>query len=849
MKARYFLLAALALTLAACEKETEQQKDFSFGFNVRNEDYAEELVLKGVGEAQIIDVENLPSWIPGVMLKDESVNGDPVAVIGVKGDINLEDTREARIVLKMSNGASVKLTLKQWPILKGGTNEVYKSENAAFEEDWSSAQMITLVTSFEYINGKPTKTTLEVPLPWAWDKSPECYLPKGDGRDKTMEVYKMIENKGDWSLVFNLTGIQNLPGRNYFGLYNRYTGVLRIFFYLTKDQVPLNDANDHLWSFSLNAALAEHLSSQFTIPRLEEVKTPILSRLAMPYLTSPTTDKYNPLSGQTSNVLAVGWWAFDVGMAAYRSHAFFSETPLNAANIQLCTYSEEHILMNSVIQGNLGGELKGSLNLDLLRPTKANLGASIGASVMGGFGTVFSNTYWLNEVCGKRAGGNVQNDQQAQNAQINNGGGGGGGGAEPGANNAAPRFVQTKGIIAGLCSILIGTALSVGAKYVANIGSETVTDENFGALNANLNLDLNAVMTTQGTIGAPTPNAVPPVALSMEYFREKNADDSYTCLGEGVWNLEKYPVIYVVKDAYWYDNKFSVISMQKEFPVGESGKYNSDVYSYYMGATKGSRPGLRLITFMDPTSVGGVAFNPKLFNDQFTDLGVYLSYGVYPGSKPGYTDGFRRDAGLDYPHSWRLHLIQDEKGKYLLDSLHLVRKVHTDELFKWAGVPAGTEEVAGIRLSSQKMRADHPALERRFCGASVYYCNPYADEFIVDEVQYVYDPQVFLPFDEVAHRLYDPVVPDFVVTATVNAYGKDEKDKDVCLLTNTLRFLPKIELISYKDVPRIYNEMTTRQGQMSGPDPSITYFKEMKDQVAHVGAIVEALKELTPPKQ
>ena len=840
MKAtRYILFVAVALALAACSKEAEEQKDFSFSLNVRNDDCSEEIVLKGVGDAKIEDVTNLPAWVPGVMLKEEGFHGDPVAIVGVKSDPDLEENRTARISVTMSNGASVTIELTQWPIIKGGTNEVYTSKNAAFEADWSKADFITLVTSFEYVNGKPSETTQRVPLPWDWDHSPICYLPKGEGSDATMEVYKMIDNKADWSLVFNLTGIQNLPGRHYFGLYNRYTGILRIFYYLTNDLIPTNNASDHLWSFSLNSVLAEHLATQFAIPRQEQAVDAFRARAAMPYLTSPNTDVYNPLSGQTSSVLAEGWWAFDVNMSAYRKHIFFDERPLSAASIQLCTYNEQNVILNSVIQGNLGGSLSGSVNLDLLRPSSVSWGWTLASQIVGTLGSTMTNTYWLNEVCNGKRQPRQNIDVRENNAEHN---------AGEGNENLAPNQVrETKSIIGACASILVGSAISICAKWIESWGSEKVKDEKFGELNASMNLDMNAVMATSGTIGSSTPNKVPPVTMSMDYLKKENPDKSRTGLGDGVWNLEYHPVVYVVKDAYWYENKFTVLSTQKEYQVGESGKYVSDVYSYYLGATRGSRPGLRLITFFDPTSIGGVAFNPELFDDNFETLKVYLSYGIYPGSTPGYTDAFRRDLGLDYQHSWNLDIRKNNKGEYIIDSLKMVRRVHTDEIFKWAGTPEGTEGAIGVRLSSQQLRADHAKLERRYCGQSVFYSNPYATEFIVDQVQYVYDPQVFLPFEDVTNRLYDPQVPDFVVTATVNAYGKDKKDGgQSSLLTNTMRFLPKIELISYKDVPKVYNKILANKETMTGPENTI--FVETEVQVQHIGAIVEALKDLDKKK-
>lgn len=77
-------------------------------------------------------------------------------------------------------------------------------------------------------------------------------------------------NPKDWTLVFNLTGIDQKPGEHFFGLYNSYTGVLRVFYYLTEDRIPASDSNDHMWTMGLSKDLLEHVIFQFAIPYEEE---------------------------------------------------------------------------------------------------------------------------------------------------------------------------------------------------------------------------------------------------------------------------------------------------------------------------------------------------------------------------------------------------------------------------------------------------------------------------------------------------------------------------------------------------------------------------------------------------
>ena len=130
----------------------------------------------------------------------------------------------------------------------------YASENQRFEEDWASMKEISLVTKHYFENEKEITESIKVPLPWAWDQGPQQWLPRYTARN-------MAEIDGkDWEMAFNLTGIKEKPGEHYFGLYNRHTGILRIFYYLTEDRVPSHDGNDHMWNLGMTKDLIERRS-------------------------------------------------------------------------------------------------------------------------------------------------------------------------------------------------------------------------------------------------------------------------------------------------------------------------------------------------------------------------------------------------------------------------------------------------------------------------------------------------------------------------------------------------------------------------------------------------------------
>ena len=307
----------------------------------------------------------------------------------------------------------------------------------------------------------------------------------------------------------------------------------------------------------------------------------IRKEAAKPVLVTPTTDSYNPLLSSGKTVPAVGWWAFDVNLAALRDHDFFQQTLHSSAiDINLCTYAKENVLLNSVLQGSINGHMQGKMNLDLIAPTSTSGWAKIVSPLLSTGSQIALNTYVIKEGFIKSTG-NQNNNQVYHNEQpiIPPVGGEGGGGALPAV--ARPQSVAVGAIV----SVAIGAVMSLAAKYIDSFAKQKVVDQDFGALTANMSLDLNAVMTTAGTIGGPTTNKVPPASMTMDYIKKTNQDGTPTCLGDGIWNLNNHPVIYVVKDAYWSENNFNSFGARKEFPLGDT-----DVYSYDLAATKGSRP-------------------------------------------------------------------------------------------------------------------------------------------------------------------------------------------------------------------------------------------------------------------
>ena len=784
MKARYIFLfaAAAAAFLSACEKEPAVVTDdntYSFRLSVLNSDYTETIALGGVGACQVAAKNNLPSWVRDVYLTGETdEKGRPLLGIDVLGDQAMEEKREAAVRLDMTNGSTVALSIVQWPSFTDGVNgPALESGNTAFERKWYEAQEIDLVLSSTFVNGRPYVETERVPLPWASKLLPQQHLPRET-------LVSMMAMKEDWSLVFNLTGIESRPGYHYFGLYNKYTGKLRVFYYLTEDRMPDSDANDHMWIAELDPSLAEHGNSQFALPYNVDPSADF-KKTAGVVMTSATTDSW--YKGSAGKVIpSIGWWAFDIDMAVMRKHSFFGKPVDQALKISMMLFNQDNVWLDSILEGGLEGKLSGKINLDALQKTfkstsqdKVALGFADG---LGSISSLFMNPYFMQTIA----------------SGVNAG---------------------------GAWGVVIGAGIGMAGKLVSSLaGSDTnvpKTDEDFGKIDCDVTLDLKATMSTTGTISGERSNKVPNVEMSLGYIREKDAEDALTRIGEGIWNILKHPVVYVVKDAYWYERHSNIFSRSTAFNLNEdSGK---PVYSYYI-AKDATTPGMRLISFIDPTSLDGIEINTNLF-DGIKSATVTISYGVFPGSNPGYTNAFRKLAGLGELPYW--HLSTDEKFETLNNPKFKMFKYKRDNpIFVPMKVEDVYADVVANRLSSQLINGN---IERRYYGQSAYYTKSQATASEVDNVQYVADPEIFVPFDTQKECLYDPIVPDFVVTVQLALTDLEGNG-----YLSTLRFVPDIKLISYKDVPDKAKTIKGNKDKMKAPSGVKVTYSNMDDLVKRV---------------
>ena len=780
MKRTIWIIGALLPLFLACEHSDQEQdtRELSYTLEVANENYTAPTVLDGLGDVQITRISGQPDWVTSISRQEELYEGKLVLDVTVESEKNMRRNRSADIVLSMSSGATATLSLTQRPGLfsTGFQSGESASLNKDFEEDWSSQLTIKLIKSVVYINDVPEVKHEEVALPWNGNAAGV------KNHFAEAELRKMMLNKYDWALAFNTTGIPDASGvnLNYFGLFNRYTHVLRVFYYWPQELLPPSGANDHMWHVTFTGKTAEYHPTSFAVPYNHTLEGSAASRFqqyANTYYTTPLTDDM-AVGGEALVVPAAGWWAFDMDMSAMRQQSFFDGyNEYNRMTIGMDLFDMQNLVLKSYMDGvGIGGDFNGNMNLEGLVAASADAAGKIVPGILGPAGNMAQNTYLLQ--C------------------INEGT----------AFGKGAIITSALGTLACIVGNLVG-ALSDDAPDDA----ETIRSE-LGNIDASLNLHMSGTINTEGVIKSQRSHGVPSVSVPLSFMGKIRGNKNFQ-MGRGIWNIENNPVVYVVKDAFWSNKAVLSYFTRKQQSWYRAG---SDVAEYEIYSSPTSL-GLRLISFFDPTSIGDVILNEDVFGT-ISDISVGASYGVYPCGVAGNTDAFRSAVGLDYDKEV-LSLATADKDQTASTGnvsgakplpLKIFKDPYTKDFFR-VELDEDDKETFGdlidARLSSQSVNGDY---ERRYFGNSLYFTNRNADASTVDVVQFVSDPQIFVPFNEKKRVITDPDLPDLVVTVQLRVKSLSPGQEEPSVKVYRLRYLPRIEFINAEDVPALYRQMAAK---------------------------------------
>ena len=189
-----------------------------------------------------------------------------------------------------------------------------------------------------------------VELPWN-AKSNNSNLPMNFCNDITPE--------NGWDLVMNYCGDTSETNRNFFALYNKWTGVLRFFTYVPKG---FESGNDHLWEVIINGQAGLRQGLPYGLPLDKTVTNPSAigmdvsgsSHFVSPWVATRSTDGLiTPRAG---------WWAFDVDMSQYQPNLNMSNDMIR---LQMLSWKKQQANFFSEMTASLDGSISAKIKTEL----------------------------------------------------------------------------------------------------------------------------------------------------------------------------------------------------------------------------------------------------------------------------------------------------------------------------------------------------------------------------------------------------------------------------------------------------------------------------------------------------
>ena len=336
-----------------------------------------------------------------------------------------------------------------------------------------------------------------------------------------------VKKEDGWEVAFNLMNKDGHPDMNYFGLYNKYTGVLRFFYYYNKD--VSQSATDFAFEVILGTDGAKnpayYAALNYGIPMDADVNTNV-NLLGAGNTSNTFHLLITPYSGIGRREMTQGWYAFDIDMSAYTGKSFYTDgSPIQIA----CRANNKtNVSLGTDILGKIGGDFNGAID-KAKQQASSNGTSALLSDIAGGSSSV-----------GKAL-------TSTANALDKDG---------PAA------------VVAGVGAVFDWIACGFNIAAICKKDRSKPAPEQ-DKMSGKLDLKLNATAETQGYLETS-------VATNVKQFTlEKAAFNPNSYVGKGVWNIDKSPEVYFIPEtifddlelAYFYDpTSFNVTINTELFP-------------------------------------------------------------------------------------------------------------------------------------------------------------------------------------------------------------------------------------------------------------------------------------------
>lgn len=455
-----------------------------------------------------------PDWAT-ITVVDSMADGHPVLRLSLKrSDPNTMNSAE--VIVMSENDDKATLSLNQAFLFLDDENTADNN----FVSDWENMDSIII-----FSNGRHQK----VNLPWA-DLSMTT-LPSSIRHD--------VKKKDGWEVAFCILNNEALDDCNYFALYNRYLGTLRVFHYVTNASTTGSK-----YSFEVNMGSSGtrnkypfYHALQYAIPN-NHTSVPTAVNLLGDGVSTPVTFKsfYSPYTAMSSTVLSRGWTAFDMDLSAYCPTNNSWMNSGDEMSIWCKTELQQSVSLDGTLSANISGKYSSAE-----QTASASSGVSSMLSMAGG------------------VIGDVQNSALAAIEQ------------------------QVTGNPLDTYCYYIGAACNVAAFAYDYLTENKYKEEVIDSMPGKIEMSMTGDINLSGYISSLSSNSVTPLTMSVKEFSKYGSH-----MGQGVWNLSDDPVVYLVDDRIMGDSR------RINLTVNDDGTYgNSSVADYH----------LRMVSFFDPTSI------------------------------------------------------------------------------------------------------------------------------------------------------------------------------------------------------------------------------------------------------
>lgn len=538
-------------------------KEFTYSIVVDNSDDKREIVLDSLS-SEIANIDISSDWIK--VTQGESKNGRPVIVVSTTKTSDASDA-VARITTVGGDMITVKIAAGTYSL-----GDTYEGANSNFVTDWENMTEIQL-------EGIPNPQK----LPWVSDA--KTIIP-----DDIRANYKKSQG---WEMAFSYLNVSSLEKVRYFALYNKWTGILRVFNYVTDVSTT---GNEFIYQVQMGAATKMNKypfyhSLEYAVPSCHKPGASLMQYTNFSGTTRQSQSFeswYSPYVGiLASTAVTEGWNCFDIDMSGFVPEsvgdwkADNSETKLKILPVTNST-------SNISLRGSLTGQLSGTFRNEQVIQKG-------GVNALSGF---CSGLTTLSSM----ASSSIMSGNQYAKAMKN-------------ATGMSSWLTPTK--------YWGGFAFSIASGALSKLGELMEDPVDYDTVPGKIDLTLDATLELAGTIESASFNNIGMVNVASEAMVSANGIDGH--LGTGVWGLAEDPVIYIDKqDLFSSDDRCRMVNRGS----GVYSQTNFDTYN------------LRLVYFFDPTSVK-VNINRKLFPD-VKNVYVTTTCGVYPARQEGNTDIYRQ---------------------------------------------------------------------------------------------------------------------------------------------------------------------------------------------------------------